>query len=307
MDLRHFRIFLAVCEAGTMTRAAEILYMTQPSVSQAIAELEREYGVRLFERLSHRLYLTTAGERLRSYANHMLNLSEQAKKELADLGAGGSIRIGASLTIGAHLLPGIINTYRLAMPAVEIFTQVDNTSVIEKLILEDRLDLGLVEGPIYSPHIQEEMLSDDDLIIICGPGHPLWGRKKIEISELAGGAFIIREPGSGTRDIFERVMTEAGANWKIAGVYNNTEAIKQAVRGNLGLAVVPKISVEEEIARGLVREIEVKNLNLKRKFNLVYHRQKFFTPAIQIFIQTCKKTPLCSGEETQGSDRSAAG
>lgn len=288
MELRHFRIFLTVCEAGTMTRAADSLYMTQPSVSQVIAELEKEYNVRLFERLSHRLYLTSAGERLRSYASHILNLSEQVKKELVDLGAGGSIRIGASLTIGAHVLPAIIQVYRQEMPGVEIFTQVDNTRVIEKLILEDGLDLGLVEGLIYSPHIREEMLSDDDLTIICGPGHALWGKSKIQIAELAGNAFIIRESGSGTRDIFERVMSGAGAHWKIAGVYNNTEAIKQAVRANLGLAVVPKISIEEEIDRSLVWSIEVKDLNLKRKFNLVYHHQKFFTNALQAFIRTSK-------------------
>jgi DNA-binding transcriptional LysR family regulator len=141
-----------------MTHAAKMLFMTQPSVSQVIAELEKEYGVRLFERLNHRLYLTAAGELLRSYASHILNLSEQAKKELSDLGAGGSIRIGASLTIGAHLLPGLINAFSQEMPEVEIFTQVDNTSVIEKLILEDQLDVGLVEGPIYSPHIREEII-----------------------------------------------------------------------------------------------------------------------------------------------------
>jgi LysR family transcriptional regulator, transcriptional activator of the cysJI operon len=288
MDLRHLRIFLTVCETGSMTRAAESLFMTQPSVSQVIAELEKEYGVRLFERLNRRLYITTAGERLRSYASHILNLSGQARKELADMSAGGSIRIGASLTIGAHLLPGIVNAYRLMIPSVDIFTQVDNTSVIEQQILEDRLDLGLVEGPIYSPHMREEKLSDDNLVIICGPGHPFWNQPKIKIAELVGKAFIIREPGSGTRNIFERLMNEAGANWKIAGVYNNTEAIKYAIRGNLGLAVVPYISVEEEISRGLVREIEVKGLNLKRKFNLVYHRDKFFTHAIHTFIRVCR-------------------
>jgi LysR family transcriptional regulator, transcriptional activator of the cysJI operon len=288
MDLRHLRIFLTVCEAGTMTRAAEIVYMTQPSVSQVIAELEKEYGVRLFERLNHRLYLTAAGEQLRSYASHIVNLSEQVKKELADQTAQGSIRIGASLTIGAHLLPGIIKAYRQELPDVEIFTQVDNTSVIEKLIMDDRIDLGLVEGPVYSPHIREEMLCEDDLVIICGPGHPFWGEGMIEIKRLAGKPFIIREQGSGTRDIFERVMNEAGANWKIVGVYNNTEAIKQAVRENLGLAVVPKISIKEEVERGLLQTIEVNGLNLKRNFNLVYHRQKFFTVAMQTFIRTCK-------------------
>ena len=289
MNMRHFRIFLTVCEAGTMTRAAEISYMTQPSISQVIAELEKEYGVRLFERLNHKLYLTTAGEQLRTYASHIINLSDQAKKELANLGAGGSIRIGASLTVGTHLLPGFVNSFRKEMPDVEIYTQVDNTSVIERLILEDRLDIGLVEGPVYSPYMLEELLCEDELIIICGPDHPLWNTHNIDIHMLAGYGFIIREPGSGTRDIFEQVMNEAGANWKIAGVYNNTEAIKQAARGNLGLAIVPKISVEEEIDRGLVREIEIKDMNFTRKFNLVYHRQKFFTIAIQTFMHTCKK------------------
>ena len=294
MDSRHLKIFLTVCDCRNMTRAAGVLFMTQPSVSQAIAELEKEYGVRLFERLNHKLYLTAAGERLRSYAGHILNLSDQVKKELADLASGGSIRIGASLTTGAHLLPGIINAYRDQMPHVDIFTQVDNTSLIEKLILEDQLDIGLVEGLIHSPHIAEETLCNDDLVIICGPGHPFWEKAIVSISELAGSAFIIREQGSGTRDEFEKDMYEAGAEWKIAGVYNNTEAIKHAVRGNLGLAVVPKISIEEEVARGVVRQIEVKGLKLKRKFNLVYHRQKFFTHALKTFIDCCKNYPLPS-------------
>jgi len=289
MDMRHFRIFLTVCEAGTMTRAAEIVYMTQPSVSQVIAELEKEYGVRLFERLNHRLFLTAAGEHLRSYANHIVNLSEQVRKELADLSAQGSIRIGASLTIGAHLLPGIIHAYRQELPDAEIFTQVDNTSVIEKLIMDDRIDLGLVEGPIYSPHIREEILCEDDLVIICGPGHLFWDEGIIEINKLVGKSFIIRESGSGTRDIFERVMNNAGANWKIIGVYNNTEAIKQAVRENLGLAVVPRISIKDEVERGLLRAVEVSGLNLKRNFNMVYHRQKYFTIAIQTFMDVSRK------------------
>ena len=297
MNTRQFQIFLTVCDSGSMTAAAKILFMTQPSVSQVISELEKEYGVHLFERLNHRLYLTAAGDQLRLYANQILHLSEQAKKELADWGGGGSIRIGASLTIGTYVLPRIIDSFRQKMPKVEIFTIVDNTSVIEKLILEDHLDLGLVEGPIHSPFIREEAFSDDELVIICGSSHILWGRTVIEPDDLAGKAFIIREPGSGTRDIFERVMSELGVLWKVAGVYNNTEAIKQAVRGNLGLAVVPKISVEEEINRGQVWALDVAGLNLKRKFNLVYHRQKFFTSAIQTFIQICKLNSTKSREE----------
>src|SRR6266545_3211406 len=134
MDFRHLQIFLTVCDVGNMTRAARDLYMSQPSVSQAISELEKYYGVRLFERLNHRLYLTAAGDRMRAYARHILNLSEQARKELADLSQGGSVRIGASLTIGAYLLPDLVAAFQKQTPRVEIFTRVDNTGLIEQLL-----------------------------------------------------------------------------------------------------------------------------------------------------------------------------
>ena len=118
MNFRHLKIFLSVCEAGNMTRAAKDLYITQPSVSQAITELEKYYEVRLFERFSHRLYLTPSGERLRTYAQHMLNLSEQARQDLIDLSHEGSVRIGASLTIGTYLLPGLISTFQVNFPHI---------------------------------------------------------------------------------------------------------------------------------------------------------------------------------------------
>jgi LysR family transcriptional regulator, transcriptional activator of the cysJI operon len=283
MNFRHLQIFIKVCEVGNMTRAAKELYMTQPSVSQAIMELEKFYGARLFERLNHRLYLTTAGERLQSYARHILNLSEQAQKELSDLSQTGSVRIGASLTIGAYLLPGIVAFFRKTNPDVEVFTRVDNTSLIEKLLLEDQLDLGLVEGPVYSPHVVEEFFTEDQLVFISSPQHPLAQQRRWKVQDLAHQEFIIREAGSGTQDIFEHAMQEAGVSWKAAGIYNNIEAIKQAVTANLGLAMVSKISVIDEIDQGVIIPLEVEGAVLKRKFNLVYHRQKYFSKAMQLF------------------------
>jgi LysR family transcriptional regulator, transcriptional activator of the cysJI operon len=286
MNFRHLKIFITVCEVGNMTRAAKGLYMTQPSVSQAITDLEKYYGVRLFERLNHRLFLTAAGDRLLSYARHILNLSEQAQKELADLSQGGSVRIGASLTIGAYLLPGIVSFFRTRFPEIEVFTRVDNTSVIEGLLLEDQLDLGLVEGPVYSPHILEECFSDDYLVFIASPQHPLSQQSRWQVKDLANQIFIVREAGSGTQDIFEHAMMDAGVSWKVAGVYNNIEAIKQAVIANLGLAMVSKISVSEEVQQGKIISLEVDGVLLKRKFNLIFHRQKYFSQAMQLFWDT---------------------
>ncbi|MCL4527902.1 MAG: LysR substrate-binding domain-containing protein [Chloroflexi bacterium] len=269
-----------------MTRAAKALYLSQPSVSQAIAELETYYGVKLFERLNHRLYLTAAGERLQSYARHILNLEEQVKKELSEHKEAGALRIGASLTIGTYLLPGLISAFREKMPQVEIFTLVENTNVLQRMLLEDRIDLGLVEGPVNSPDIVEKNIRDDELVVVCAPQHPLARKKKVTISNLAGLSFIIRESGSGTRAIFENAMQEAELAWKPVGIYNNIEAIKHAVRANLGLAVVPRISIQEELRAGSIVRIKVEGLKLVRKFNFIYHRQKFFTKAMQALIDS---------------------
>ncbi len=286
MNFRHLKIFLAVCEAGNMTHAAKTLYMAQPSVSQAIAEVEKYYGVRLFERLNHRLYLTDAGERLRTYAQHILNLSEQARKELSNLSQGGSIHIGASLTIGAYLLPDLVSTFRQHHPDIEVFTQVDNTALIEKLILADQLDLGLVEGLVSSPHIIEKAYMEDHLVFIASPQHPLAIQAAIPVQELSGQSFIVREAGSGTQAIFENAMQAAGVIWNVAGIYNNNEAMKQAVSANLGLAVVSKIAITDEVRQGKLVTLDVQGMALKRRFNLIYHRQKFFTRAMQLFLST---------------------
>jgi DNA-binding transcriptional LysR family regulator len=289
MNLRHLKIFLAVCDHQNMTRAAKALYFSEPSVSQAISELEIYYGVKLFERLNHRLYLTGAGERLQSHARHTLDLEEQVKKELAEHKEAGTLRVGASLTIGTYLLPGLLSTFHETMPQVELFSAIDNTDVIQKLILEDRIDIALVESPVYSPDIMEKFIRDDELVIICSPKHPLSRKKKVSKTDLTGLSFIIREPGSGTRAIFENAMRQAGLSWKRGGVYNSTEAIKHAVMSNLGLAVVSRFSIEDELKAKSVVLIRVECLKLVRKFNFIYHRQKFFTKAMQVMIDSYKE------------------
>jgi Transcriptional regulator len=284
MNSRHFQIFLKVCETGSMTRAAKELFMTQPSVSQVISELEREYAVRLFERLNHHLYLTEAGRQLRTYASQILNLSEQARLQLAELGSAGSLRVGASHTVGTYLLPDIFSEYRIANTNVEIFSVVDNTQAVENLLLEDKVDLGIVEGMIHSKDLLSTFLCRDDLVIICGRQHPLWSAPEVALSALENQPFIIREAGSGTRELLEREMNAASVNWKLAGIYSSTEAIKKAVEQNLALAAVPKTAVTDEIKQGKLKEVCIQGFSLQRNFNLVHHKQKFFTPAIQSFI-----------------------
>lgn len=287
MNIRLLRIYLTVCETGSMTQAAKALFMTQPSVSQAISELEREYSTRLFERLNHRLFLTDAGEHLRAYANHIVNLADQAKAELVEIGSTGSLRVGASQTVGAYWMPVVLHKYRMLQPQVELFSLVDNTRVIENQILQDKIDLGVVEGSITSKFLVEQKLCTDELVIVCGREHKLFSNIEAQISDLAGERFLIREVGSGTRDLFELRMNQAGVDWKIGGVYSNTESIKQAVCHSLGLAALPKIAIQEEEQKGLLKGIQINGFVLIRNFNLVYHRQKYFTSAMQKFVEVC--------------------
>ncbi len=287
MNLRQLKIFLEVCDQKNMTRAAKALYFTEPSVSQAVKDLEEYYGVKLFERLNHRLYITGAGERLQSYARHVLSLDEQVRRELAEHKEAGVLRVGASLTIGTYLLPGLLATVRAKLPQVEIFSAIDNTDVIQKLILEDRIDIAMVESPVNSPDIVEKDIRNDELVIICSPRHPLSQKMRARKADLSGLAFIIREPGSGTRAIFENAMREAGISWKRRGVYNSTEAIKQAVIANLGLAVVSRYSIQNELQTQSVAVVKVAGLRLVRKFRFIYHRQKIFTKAMQVLMESC--------------------
>ncbi len=273
-----------------MTRAASELYMTQPSVSQMIAELEQYYGIRLFERLNRRLYLTQAGERLQSYARHIINLEIQAKRELADLNRGGVLRIGASQTVGAYLLPEIIAQFKKRVDDVEVFSRVENTRLIEQYLMEDKLDFGLLEGMIHFTDLSQETFLDDDLAVVCAPNHPLADTKVIFPETLAPYGFILREEGSGTREIFTTQMRAAGVAWKVAGVYNSTDAIKAAVQNNLGLGILPILAIQQEIMDGTIRLLPVTGLILRRKLNLVYHRQKYFTNAMKAFVTHLEET-----------------
>jgi DNA-binding transcriptional LysR family regulator len=151
MTLRHLQIFLAVVDAGNMTRASEALFIAQPTVSLAIAELEKHYGVKLFDRLSRRLYLTGPGKVLLGYARHVINLLGEMDQAIEVESGSGSLRIGATLTIGTCLLPGFLTSFSDQYPQVRVEASIRNTRDIEQLVIRNELDLALVEGIDHKP------------------------------------------------------------------------------------------------------------------------------------------------------------
>lgn len=284
MTLRHFRIFVTVCDTMNMTSAAGILFMSQSAVSQTIAELESHYGVRLFERLSKKLYLTQAGQKLLGYARHMIRMNTEVENDMKTLHQNGTIRIGASVTIGAHVLPGLVSNFKKANPQVNIEVIEDNTAKIEDLIFQDKIDIGLVEGETTSKDMINRTFMDDELVLICSPNHRLAHCSVIEPNELEQEDFIIREKGSGTRKTFENKMSENHLMWKAVWTCNNADTIKMAVAENLGVSVISKLSVVNEVSSGFLCQKYVTGISFERKFKVIYHKNKYLANAMKQFI-----------------------
>jgi len=270
-----------------MTAAAEQLFISQSAISQAVNDLEKYYDVRLFERLSRKLYLTPAGEKLYSYAQHIIGMNADIEKEMKALKESGSIRLGASVTVGANVLPALVASFKQSNPQIDITVFEDNTVKIEERLLSDKTDLGLVEGEIISPDIITMSFADDELTLICGVKHRFASMPVIESHELEKEDFIIREPGSGTRKTFEDVMSAYQISWNAKWVCNNTDTIKEAVMAGLGVSVISKIAVRKEVDFEKLCAKTIEGMRFCRTFKIAYHKNKYLTPSMKKFIDLC--------------------
>jgi LysR family transcriptional regulator, transcriptional activator of the cysJI operon len=264
MTFRHLQILATVHDARSMTKAAERLSISQPSVSQAIRELEEEFGSALFERLGKRLIATESGELCLGYAKRLLETREALSEAMRGASVSGPIRLGATVTIGTYLLPIIVG-----LSGRPVFPVVENTTRIERFLLEGDLDLALVEGETSSPFLVRKRFFRDHLKIVCSPENPIW-RRRVTPRDLRGRGFYIREEGSGSRELFVGAMRKKGIPFKVAGELNNTEALKNIVRVDReGFAVISELAVDASL-----RVLEMPGLNLGRDFDIVYHKDK---------------------------------
>ncbi|MCR5834632.1 MAG: LysR family transcriptional regulator [Selenomonadaceae bacterium] len=284
MTLRHLNIFLQVCDEDGMTRAAEKMHISQPSVSQAIHELEEHYNVRLFERLGKKLFITNAGRELQEYARHIIGLTEQTESALRNFSAVSPLRVGATLSIGESIFIPFLGKFKEIMPNIPVQSRIHNTATLEEYLLRDELDIALVEGKIQSEYLKEIPFMDDELIFIDAPD----GSKRHDKDEINLMSFITREEGSGTRNLFEQVMAMHQIVPKIVGVYNNSDSIKKAVAAHLGVAVLSERVVGDELAQGKLIEFKVDDIRFERNFRIVYHRNKYLTDSIKKFLEICR-------------------
>lgn len=289
MTIRHLKIFVAVVDCGSMSRAAQKLYISQPSVSQAVAELEKYYHVKLFERLSQKLYITEEGEKLLSYARHIISSFEEMEDAMCEMKSTPHLNIGCSVSVGTYLLNDLLDQIERAYPACRIVATVDNTSSIEQQVLNNKLDLGIVEGVVKSEDLIRIPVFQDELVLLCGRDHHLAGRKYISFEELEGENFISREQGSAERNQMERVLEEHGVSLNRCLSSTNTEAIKNAVIHGRGIAILSDMLVKKECSCGDMVTIQLEDFHFTRQIHLIYHKNKYLSPVMKDVIRFLKK------------------
>lgn len=291
MTLRHLRIFVTVYQELSMTKASQKLHLAQPSVSLAVKELEQYYGICLFDRISRKLYPTSEGEMLYDYALHIVSLFDEMEEHIRDTKSAGSIRVGASVTIGNFLLPELIEMFNARYPDVSVRVSIQNSGLLEQAILDNRLDFALTEGRIEHPQIKKETLMKDHICFICSPGHPILKlpEEKITFEKLSEYPFVLRERGSAGREIVEEAMKYYQSELNIVWESVSTQALVRAVSRNIGLSALPYMLAEEDIRRGNVAILPFDLPILHREFSIICHQNKYLSSSVREFIRLARE------------------
>lgn len=285
MTIKHLRVFNEVAESGKMSIAAAKFYLSQPTVSQIIKELEEHYGFLLFERLSKRLYITEEGKKLLSYSKQVVKQFDELESRMLDTSSAQTFRIGSTITVGSCLINDIIKKVKLMDDSVEVYSYVNNTQIIEEELLKANLDIALVEGVVKSNDLISIPAVDDHLVVVCNNKHPLAKNRKFTVETLNNQPFAMREKGSGTREQFEEYIHKNGIKIKESVVANCPKALINAVLEQDCLAVLSVRLVEEEIKDGSIVVLKNDTCTWKRSFSIVYHKNKYLSPRIVNFIQ----------------------
>lgn len=294
MNLNHLAIFHAVAEEHSMSRGAERLCISQPAVSKQIKDLEAALGVALFDRLPRGLRLTQAGETLAGYARRLFAAEADAERAIAELKglAQGRLTVGASLTIGDYLLPQVLSVYRKKHPGIELHLEIANTQAIQQKLRDGVLDIGLTEGFADDADLEAEVFAEDALVAVVPPGHPLLGENAVAAARFCAEPFLMREPGSGTREVVERALARLGIAVTPAMSLGSTEAIKRSVAAGLGVAIISNLALEAEFSAHRLYLLPLRDLMLTRPLHLVRRRGRSAGPAVQAFSNLLKKSGI---------------
>lgn len=285
---RRLQVFHAVARQLSFTKAAEVLFMTQPAVTFQIKQLEEHFNTRLFDRGHGRISLTPAGELVLAYAEKILGLSSEMDVRLSEMTGeiGGSLLVGASTTIAEFLLPRILGEFKSKYPNVQPRLIVANSESIETRVGEHTIDIGFIESPSHQPNLQTEICCEDELQVICSPKFPLARLKEITPQHLVDHPFVSREPGSGTREFTEVYLRKNGIDidhMMPVMELGSPVALLEVVETGLGYAIASRTSVMKSLRLGDLVSIPLKP-RLTRKLSMVYPKEKFRSRLVTAFV-----------------------
>jgi len=282
---RQLEVFVSVAATGSVSAAAGRLFMTQPAASMALAELERQLESPLFNRERGRLRLNARGRELLPLAQELIERFAELERKAGDSAQllGGELRIGASNTVGNYLVGDLLGDFVAAYPQVSVRLGVGNTDTIAEGVVEHRYDLGCVEGPVSHPALDVRPWRDDVLAVCVRPDHPLARKRRLRPEDFEGARWILREHGSATRALSERVLAALPAGQTVLEL-DQSESIKQAVIAGLGIACLPAVALTDALAAGRLAVLRTPFLDLRRKLSLLIHRSRYRGALLDAFL-----------------------
>ena len=284
------RVFITVADKKNFSKAAKALSLTQPAVSFQIQTLEQYYQTMLFDRVNRHVKLTAAGELLLDYAVHMNNLQAELERNMQQLTGHvkGELLVGASTTIGEYILPYVVGAFKQEYPDVNATIQIMNTNDIAENVNNKSFDLGIIEGPVeLTENMESIAFLEDELVLAIPSDHPFAAKESITLEELKTLPYITREPGSGSRLIFEQALIDADFDIEelhMVMELGSTTSIKSAIMGGLGISTISKWAIQDLVKTGKVAALTIEGLTLKRTFNIILNNEKFHSEATGKFL-----------------------
>lgn len=296
LTLRQLQAFVAVARAGSTMAAADEIALSQSAVSASLNELEGLLGGKLFNRVGRRLVLNEQGRSMLPQARALLDAARAIESQFGSAGRSSAprLRIAASTTIGNWLLPRVIAAYRRKEEAARFAIEIGNTWQVARAVANFEADLGFIEGPIQEPHLKVLPWTTDELVIACSPRHPLArartarrGGRKVPIAALAEATWLLREAGSGTREVVERALQPHLHQLESRIELGSTEAILQGAAEGLGLACLSLCTVGDMVKLKRLAVLETALPAMRRTFHLVHHEGRYMSPTLERFIAHC--------------------
>jgi DNA-binding transcriptional LysR family regulator len=288
-SLRQLEVFLAIARSQSVRRAARELGMSQSAASASLGDLERQFDVLLFDRVGKRLILSELGHFLRPQAEALDAMAREFETRLAGQDAIGSLRVGATLSIGNYLTAPLLARFLEQHPNAQVTLHIANTTEIARMVSNFELDVGLIEGELEHPTLEMERFRQDELSVFCAPQHPFARAPALSDRQLVSADWIVREPGSGTRQAFEHAMHGILPQLRIRLELQHTEAIKSAVKAGLGVGCVSSIALQDEFSAGSLVPCRVVKRDFRRYFYLVLRRDKHRSTAIRHWLELARR------------------